>query len=158
MWVSLHLLLWKGPATQLVDIVTREDDIREKDFTENVDLSKITTFFTNPQTVARNLLVCTSFVRIFFPRFLIIYFLPFCSYFKFLITSTFWFLPSLMWKSSSTSKTDSLVDITDKVDTAEERVSGIVSAIANRGVADIYNRVLCPTCVVQIIFINTMLV
>jgi len=137
MWVSLHLLLWKGPATQLVDIVTREDDIREKDFTENVDLSKITTFFTNPQTVARNLLVCTSF---------------------FLITSTFWFLPSLMWKSSSTSKADSLVDITETVYTAEERVSGIVSAIANRGVADIYNRVLCPTCVVQIIFINTMLI
>ena len=63
-----------------------------------------------------------------------------------------------MWKGSSISKADPLVDIADTVDTAEERVSGILSAIANRGVADIYNRVLCPTCVVQIIFINTMLV
>ena len=41
---------------------------------------------------------------------------------------------------------------------SEERVSGIVSALADSGVADIYNRVLCPTCIVQIIFINTMLV
>ena len=63
MWVTLHLFMWKGPATQLVDIFKREDAVLEKDFSPNVDLSKITTFFMNPQTVARNLLVCTSFVR-----------------------------------------------------------------------------------------------
>ena len=62
MWVTLHLFMWKGPATQLVDIFTREDAVLEKDFNQNVDLSKITTFFMNPQTVARNILVCTSFV------------------------------------------------------------------------------------------------
>jgi len=47
--------------------------------------------------------------------------------------------------------------LADTVLGADERVSGIVSALADRGMADIYNRVLCPTCIVQIIFINTML-
>ena len=82
--------------------------------------------------------------------------------FQFLITSTFWFLPSLLWKKSfvqSISKNDSQEPLTTEVvDTSEERIGGIVSVLANRGLADVYNRVLCPTCIVQIIFINTMLV
>ena len=81
---------------------------------------------------------------------------------QFLITSTFWFLPSLLWKKSliqSISKDDSQEFLsTEVMDTSEERIGGIVSALANTGLADIYNRVLCPTCIVQIIFINTMLV
>jgi len=139
MWVTLHLLIWKGPALKLVDIFNREDAILEKEFINNVDMSKITNFFMNPQTVARNMIVCTSF---------------------FLITSTFWFLPSLLWKKSlllPNSKEDSLTDLSDKVTSSEERVSGIVSAIADSGTADIYNRLFCPTCIVQIVFINTML-
>ena len=56
------------------------------------------------------------------------------------------------------SKADTMDSLADTVLSAEERVSGIVSALADRGMADIYNRVLCPTCIVQIIFINTMLV
>ena len=82
--------------------------------------------------------------------------------FQFLITSTFWFLPSLLWKKSliqSISKNDSQEALTtEAVDTSEEKIGGIVSALANTGLADTYNRVLCPTCIVQIIFINTMLV
>ena len=59
MWITLHLLIWKGPATQLIG---KEDSLVDKTFEENVDLSKIALFFMTPQTVARNLLVCTSFV------------------------------------------------------------------------------------------------
>merc|ERR1711915_598124 len=122
-------------------LIGKEDSLVDKTFEENIDLSKIALFFMTPQTVARNLLVCTSF---------------------FLITSTLWFLPSLLWKKSliqSISKDDSQEFLsTEVIDTSEERIGGIVSALANTGLADIYNRVLCPTCIVQIIFINTMLV
>ena len=61
MWITLHLMIWKGPATQLIG---KEDNLVDKTFEENVDLSKIALFFMTPQTVARNLLVCTSFVSL----------------------------------------------------------------------------------------------
>ena len=152
MWITMHLLIWKGPATQ---IAGKDDDLKEKDFTQNVDMSKIATFFMNPQTVARNMLVCTSFVWIFVVKFVPSLLLMF----QFLITSTFWFLPSLLWKKTLflPSEKEYFLSSPSEED-AEERISGIVSAIANSGMEDIYNRLLCPTCIVQIIFINTMLV
>ena len=36
--------------------------------------------------------------------------------------------------------------------------SGVVTALVTAGPADLYNRVLCPTCILQIIAINTLLV
>ena len=48
--------------------------------------------------------------------------------------------------------------VTTSVTQAEDRVSGIVTALVDSGLGDIYNRVLCPTCIVQIIIINTMVV
>ena len=35
---------------------------------------------------------------------------------------------------------------------------GVVTALVTAGPADLYNRVLCPTCILQIIAINTLLV
>ena len=61
MWVSLHHLLWKGPATNKISSEFKGEETM-KVIDAKVNLSKIANFFMNPQTVARNLLVCTSFV------------------------------------------------------------------------------------------------
>ena len=53
---------------------------------------------------------------------------------------------------------DAIDAVTVKVHKAEERVTGIYTALVDRGLGDIYNRVLCPTCIVQIIVINSMVV
>ena len=50
------------------------------------------------------------------------------------------------------------MDTLSSVTQAEDRVSGIVTALVDSGAGDIYNRLLCPTCIVQIIIINTMIV
>jgi len=42
-------------------------------------------------------------------------------------------------------------------DFADEKTIGVVASVVERGPADIYNRLLCPTCVLQIIAINTLL-
>ena len=59
LWVSLHLLLWKGSV--LEDRVTG-DLALDKDTDTRVDITKIEAFFMNPKTVTRNLMVCSSFV------------------------------------------------------------------------------------------------
>ena len=41
---------------------------------------------------------------------------------------------------------------------AEERLGVVVTALVDSGLGDIYNRVLCPTCILQIVIINTMVV
>ena len=88
-----------------------------------------------------------------------------------MITASFWYLPSLLWQKShilgiipipgaSPRADDDLDQLTDEVHeaVAEERVSGIITSLVDSGMGDIYNRVLCPTCIVQIIIINTMAV
>ena len=54
--------------------------------------------------------------------------------------------------------TDAIDAVTADVDNAQERVTGIYTALVDSGAGDIYNRVLCPTCIVQIIIINSMVV
>ena len=77
------------------------------------------------------------------------------------MTFLFWFLPSLLWKKSllsDQSREVRLVEPSEDLDSAEERVSGIYQSLVESGGADIYNRVLCPTCIAQIVTINTMVV
>ena len=65
MWVLAGLLLWKGPLIKRVDERTGEEDIdfsNDRFANEAVDFSKINNFFTNPQTVSRNLVVCATLV------------------------------------------------------------------------------------------------
>ena len=50
------------------------------------------------------------------------------------------------------------LDTMDTLDRAEERVTGVYTALVDSGLGDLYNRVLCPTCIVQILIINTMVV
>ena len=81
-----------------------------------------------------------------------------------MITASFWFLPSLLWKkthllglpipgSQPSERLEVNID-----DLGQERLGGVVTALVDSGVGDIYNRVLCPTCILQIIIINTMVV
>ena len=77
------------------------------------------------------------------------------------MTFLFWFLPSLLWKKSllsDQSREVRLVELSEDLHSAEERVSGIYQSLVESGGADIYNRVLCPTCIAQIVTINTMVV
>ena len=78
--------------------------------------------------------------------------------FQFVITSLFWFFPSLFWKTSLLADPAKDENSLEFLPNSEDRILGVVAAVENTGVDDIYNRVLCPTCIVQIIFINTMLV
>ena len=50
------------------------------------------------------------------------------------------------------------VDVVRLSQGAEERLGGVVTALVDSGLGDIYNRVLCPTCILQIVIINTMVV
>ena len=50
------------------------------------------------------------------------------------------------------------LDTMDTLARAEERVTGMYTALVDSGLGDLYNRVLCPTCIVQILIINTMVV
>ena len=50
------------------------------------------------------------------------------------------------------------LDTMDTLARAEERVTGVYTALVDSGLGDLYNRVLCPTCIVQILIINTMVV
>ena len=86
-----------------------------------------------------------------------------------MITATFWLLPSLLWKKSDllgltipgSQPSERLeagqVDLSPGAE-AEERLGGVVTALVDSGLGDIYNRVLCPTCIMQIVIINTMVV
>lgn len=86
-----------------------------------------------------------------------------------MITATFWLLPSMLWKKShllglpipgsqlSERLEVNVVELSEGVE-AEERLGGVVTALVDSGLGDIYNRVLCPTCILQIVIINTMVV
>ena len=86
-----------------------------------------------------------------------------------MITATFWLLPSLLWKKShllglaipGSQPSERLelaeVNLSHGAE-AEERLTGVVTALVDSGLGDIYNRVLCPTCIMQIVIINTMVV
>ena len=50
------------------------------------------------------------------------------------------------------------LDTMDTLARAEARVAGVYTALVDSGLGDLYNRVLCPTCIVQILIINTMVV
>ena len=106
------------------------------------------------------------------------------SLLQFMITASFWYLPSLLWQKSHIlgivpipgahprvgHDLDTLadhvghavhldyVDHAVHTDHAQDRVAGIVTSLVDSGMGDIYNRVLCPTCIAQIIIINTMTV
>merc|ERR1711974_423283 len=113
-WITAGLLLWRGPA------VTRAEETEQ----DEVDISRLNNFFTNPTVVARNLFVCTSL---------------------FLMTFLFWFLPSLLWKKSvagSQSKEERLAELSQDLDTAQERVTGVYHSLVESGVEDLYNRLL----------------
>ena len=95
-----------------------------------------------------------------------------------MITASFWYLPSLLWQKShilgivpipganprADTDLDTLAgDVGQAVDhlgqdVIQDRVAGIVTALVDSGIGDIYNRVLCPTCIAQILIINTMTV
>ena len=181
-WVLAGLLLWRGPLVPARDESTGQLTafLLDTDRTAlgAVDTAKLNNFFMNPQHVTRNLVVCSALVgplsSIFLP-------LIISLYFQFLITATFWFLPSLLWKKThllavvpipgaGAGKVDSLdmspditrlplsLDTMDTLDRAEERVTGVYTALVDSGLGDLYNRVLCPTCIVQIVIINTMVV
>ena len=89
-----------------------------------------------------------------------------------MITASFWFLPSLLWKKThlmgfpipGSQPSERLeVDVVRlsqgaEQAEAEERLGGVVTALVDSGLGDIYNRVLCPTCILQIVIINTMVV
>ena len=88
---------------------------------------------------------------------------------QFMITATFWLLPSLLWKKShllglpipGSQPSERLeLDVVELSQGAEadERLSGVFTALVDSGLGDIYNRVLCPTCILQIVIINTMVV
>ena len=88
---------------------------------------------------------------------------------QFMITATFWLLPSMLWKKShflglqipgsqpSERLEVDVVQLSQGAE-AEERLGGVVTALVDSGLGDIYNRVLCPTCILQIVIINTMVV
>merc|ERR1712233_154323 len=142
LWISLHLLFWNGSIvenrrTGLVGFDSATD--------RRVDLAKIENFFMNPKTVSRNLMVCSGF---------------------FLLTASFWLIPSFLWKSSLASdreddrdvnRLDMVVNSANTHPHLQEKTSGVVTALVTAGPADLYNRVLCPTCILQIIAINTLL-
>ena len=72
------------------------------------------------------------------------------------MTSVFWFLPSLLWKKplvggGGPQSEEKLTELT-------ERVTGVYQSVTESGLADIYNRVLCPTCILQIVLCNTLVV
>ena len=117
-------------------------------------------------------------------------------YFQFLLTASFWLIPSFFWKSSLASEREedqevnsqalnNLVNAANTQPDLQEKTSGcllnillksrwdnirtvsnwkhfqnagVVTALVTAGPADLYNRVLCPTCILQIIAINTLLV
>ena len=65
MWVLAGLFLWKGPLVKRIDERTGDEslDFLENRFaTEVVEFQKINNFFSNPQTVTRNLIVCGALV------------------------------------------------------------------------------------------------
>ena len=59
MWLSLHLLLWKGSV--LESQRTGEVSLGN-DTADTVRIDRIEAFFMNPKTVSRNLMVCSGFV------------------------------------------------------------------------------------------------
>ena len=63
MWLSLHLLLWKGSV--LENRRTGEVALGT-DTGDTVRIDKIEAFFMNPKTVSRNLMVCSGFVSVTF--------------------------------------------------------------------------------------------
>ena len=66
-WVLAGLLLWRGPAVTRRDQKSGEEStevLENKGLTEAVDVSKINSFFMNPQHVTRNLVVCSSLVSL----------------------------------------------------------------------------------------------
>ena len=77
------------------------------------------------------------------------------------MTFVFWFLPSLLWKKTTLfgfpipgAKSGE----EERLEVLSERVTGVLHSLADSGPADIYNRVLCPTCIVQIVLCNTLVV
>ena len=78
--------------------------------------------------------------------------------FQFLMTFVFWFLPSLLWKKTAVFGVPipGAQSEEERVDELSERVAGVLHSLADSGPADLYNRVLCPTCIVQIVTINSM--
>merc|ERR1712037_1010642 len=80
LWISLHLLFWNGSIVE-----KRRTGLLgfDSDTDRRVDLAKIENFFMNPKTVSRNLMVCSGF---------------------FLLTASFWLIPSFLWKSSLASE------------------------------------------------------
>ena len=82
--------------------------------------------------------------------------------FQFFMTFVFWFLPSLLWKKTTVfglpipgAQTEGEEE---RLDVLSERVTGVLHSLADSGPADIYNRVLCPTCILQIVLCNTLVV
>ena len=77
------------------------------------------------------------------------------------MTSVFWFLPSLLWKKSSLFGVPipgSQSGEEERLEELSERVGGVLTSLADSGPADLYNRLLCPTCIVQIVLCNTLVV
>ena len=77
------------------------------------------------------------------------------------MTFVFWFLPSLLWKKTSLFGVPipgAQSEETESLEVLSERVTGVLHSLADSGPADIYNRVLCPTCIVQIVLCNTLVV
>ena len=74
---------------------------------------------------------------------------------QFLMTFFFWFLPSLLWKKPLAVERG---QAEERLTELSERVTGVYQSLAESGLADIYNRVLCPTCIAQIVIINSMVV
>ena len=59
-------MLWKGPLVKRVDERTGVEDVdflEERFAVEAVNVKKINNFFMNPQTVTRNIVVCSALVR-----------------------------------------------------------------------------------------------
>ena len=77
------------------------------------------------------------------------------------MTFVFWFLPSLLWKKSTLFGVPipgAKSGEEERLEVLSERVGGVLQSLADSGPADVYNRVLCPTCIVQIVICNTLVV
>merc|ERR1712113_1161190 len=116
LWISLHLIFWNGSIVE-----NRRTGLLgfDSDTDRRVDLAKIENFFINPKTVSRNLMVCTGF---------------------FLLTASFWLIPSFLWKSSLSSERednqdvnslafDNVVNGVNTQPDLQEKTSGVVSAL-----------------------------
>ncbi|XP_023338750.1 uncharacterized protein LOC111709339, partial [Eurytemora carolleeae] len=152
-WLLLYALFWRGNSgLQLLidpfELTANDRLVSLEVFEDQVDLHSIINFFMTPTTVARNIGISTSI---------------------FLITVFLWLAPTLLYKlfpaqtanermSEEDEYFENLSRAQERLEEEMERTGGLIEVYRSTTIQDIYNRVLCPTCIARVLFINSLVV